>query len=102
MTSRSETSFKHSGKTSDGMNDFERELQELFNEVKILIMNGSKYDAIDLLQANYEAVKERMDAGIRGIEEAATIDIVALGYMAIGDLKLVESLLDMVISFSLL
>ncbi|KAK9914522.1 hypothetical protein M0R45_038296 [Rubus argutus] len=92
---RSDTSFKHSGKTSDGVNDFERELQELFNEVKMLIMNGSKDDAIDLLQANYEAVKERMDAGIRGIEEAATIDIVALGYMAIGDLKLVESLLDM-------
>ncbi|KAL6127255.1 hypothetical protein ACLB2K_075296 [Fragaria x ananassa] len=80
-------------KTSD--NDFERELQELFDEVKTLVMNGSKDDAVDLLRTNYEAVKERMDAGVRGIEEAATIDIIALGYMAIGDFKFVESLLEM-------
>ncbi|KAM2007143.1 hypothetical protein ACFX15_002092 [Malus domestica] len=89
------TSFKQSSDKLDGMKSFERELQELFDEVKRMIMMGNKNDAIDLLQANYEAVKERMDAGIRGIEEAATIDIIALGYMAIGDLKFVGSLLDM-------
>ncbi|CAB4302053.1 unnamed protein product [Prunus armeniaca] len=92
---RSVTSFQHSSDKLDGMKDFERELQELFDEVKMMIMMGNQNDAIDLLQANYEAVKERMNAGVRGIEEAATVDIIALGYMAIGDLKFVNSLLDM-------
>ncbi|CAN6564728.1 unnamed protein product [Malus baccata var. baccata] len=89
------TSFKQSSNRLDGMKSFERELQELLDEVKRLIMMGNKSDGIDLLQANYEAVKERMNAGVRGVEEAATIDIIALGYMAIGDLKFVDSLLAM-------
>ncbi|XP_059435205.1 uncharacterized protein LOC132168133 isoform X1 [Corylus avellana] len=74
---------------------FEKELQELFDEVKRLIMMGNKSDAIDLLKANYEAVKEQMNAGSQGIEEAALLDIIALGYMAVGDLKFVGSLLAM-------
>ncbi|KAH9780149.1 TPR REGION domain-containing protein [Citrus sinensis] len=77
------------------MNDFERQLQELFNEVKSMIMMGNKNDAIDLLQANYEAVNEQINAGNKGIEEVAILDIIALGYMYIGDLKFVQSLLDM-------
>lgn len=89
----------HSSNLWDGMNDFERQLQELFNEVKSMIMMGNKNDAIDLLQANYEAVKEQINAGNKGIEEVAILDIIALGYVYIGDLKFVQSLLDMVISF---
>ncbi|KAF5962037.1 hypothetical protein HYC85_003246 [Camellia sinensis] len=33
-----------------------------------MIKMGNENDALDLLQANYEAVKEQMDAGARGIE----------------------------------
>ncbi|KAJ4726683.1 Nephrocystin-3 [Melia azedarach] len=79
----------------DGMSDFERQLQEFFDELKAMIMMGNKHDAIDLLQANYEAVKEQMNAGTKGIEEIAILDVIALGYMGIGDLKFVQSLLDM-------
>ncbi|XP_028104666.1 nephrocystin-3 isoform X2 [Camellia sinensis] len=74
--------------------DFEGQLQELFDEVKTMIKMGNENDAIDLLRANYEAVKEQMDSGARGIEQAATLDVIALGYIAIGDLKMVGSLLD--------
>ncbi|BAT78852.1 uncharacterized protein HKW66_Vig0104850 [Vigna angularis] len=73
----------------------ERELEELFDEVKRMIRMGNKSDAIDLLTANYEAVKESLNAGTKGIEEAAILDVIALGYMAVGDLKFVGSLLDM-------
>lgn len=73
----------------------ERELEELFDEVKRMIKMGNKNDAVDLLTANYEVVKERLNAGTKGIEEAATLDIIALGYMAVGDLKFVGSLLDL-------
>ena len=91
---RSRTSSEH----SDGEEDYERELEELFEEVKSMIVAGKKDDAAELLRANYEAVKERVNAGAEGMEEAALIDVLALGYMALGDLKLVGSLLGMVSS----
>ncbi|XVE64421.1 hypothetical protein DITRI_Ditri07aG0099300 [Diplodiscus trichospermus] len=78
------------------MSDIETQLQELFNEVKTLIMTGNKNDAVDLLQANYEAVKEKMNAGAKGMEEAAILDVLALGYMAVGELKFVRSLLNLI------
>ena len=96
--SRSKTSFDGSN-SSDGKKGFERELQELFDEVKMMIATGNKNDAADLLRANYEAVKERMNAGARSMEEAALIDVIALGYIALGDLKFVGSLLGMVSYF---
>ena len=67
-----------------------------------MITMGNKNDARDLLQANYEAVKERINAGAKDMEEAAVIDVIALGYMALGDLKCVCSLLGMVSFSSLL
>jgi hypothetical protein len=77
-------------------------LEELFGEVKKMIKMGKKSDAIDLLNANYEMVKERLNAGTKGIEEAAVLDILALGYMAVGDLKYVGYLLNSVLFSSTL
>ncbi|XP_010267554.1 PREDICTED: nephrocystin-3 isoform X2 [Nelumbo nucifera] len=92
---RSKTLLDRSSKPMDGMNDFERQLQEFFAEVKSMLKLGNKDDAITLLQANYEAVKEQIDAGVKDMEQAAILDIIALGYMGLGDFVLVESLLDM-------
>ncbi|KAF2317343.1 hypothetical protein GH714_020490 [Hevea brasiliensis] len=90
---RSRTLLQSPSNPSDGMKDFERQLQELYDEVKSMILMGNKDNAMDLLQANYEVVKEQINAGARGIEEAATLDVIALGYMAIGDLKSVGPIL---------
>ncbi|XP_042000915.1 nephrocystin-3-like isoform X2 [Salvia splendens] len=87
----SETHMKSSG----SLNDLEEQLQELFNEVKTLIKLGKNDDAVDLLLANYEAVKEQVDSGAQGIEEAAALDVIALGFMAVGDLRTVGSTMDM-------
>lgn len=65
-------------------------------------MMGNKDEALDLLQANYEFVKEQVYAGKRGIQEAATLDITALGYMGVGDLKSVGPTLNLVIFFNFL
>ncbi|KAF8110554.1 hypothetical protein N665_0082s0023 [Sinapis alba] len=81
---------------SNGMKEFEMELQELFNEVKAMVKIGKERDAVDLLRANYIAVKEEIDSGLKGIQQAALLDIIALGYMAVGDLKPVPALLDMI------
>ncbi|XP_057951817.1 uncharacterized protein LOC131146310 isoform X2 [Malania oleifera] len=92
---RSKVLDDSSGVPMHGLYDFERQLQELFDEVKTTIKEGNINDAVDILRANYNSVKDQMDAGARGIEEAAMLDIITLGYMAVGDLKLVASLLDM-------
>ncbi|GAA0152328.1 hypothetical protein LIER_37467 [Lithospermum erythrorhizon] len=76
------------------MGNFKGELDDLFNEVKALTHLGKEKEATCLLQANFEAVKEQLDMGARGIEEAATLDVIALGYMTLGDLSMVLSLLD--------
>ncbi|KAK8685128.1 hypothetical protein V6N13_041136 [Hibiscus sabdariffa] len=93
---RSKAVFDKASDSSDGVRDFERQIQELFNEVKSLIKTGNHKDAIDLLQANYEGVKEQMNAGSKGMEEAAILDVIALGYMAVGNFKFVRSLLDVI------
>ncbi|KAF3432799.1 hypothetical protein FNV43_RR23901 [Rhamnella rubrinervis] len=92
---RSEAFSDCSSKAMADVKNFERQLEELFDEVKKMIMMGNKKDAIDLLEANYEAVNERINAGARGLEEAAVLDVIALGYMAVGDLKFVGALLEM-------
>ncbi|KAL0542493.1 hypothetical protein IC582_022607 [Cucumis melo] len=79
---------------SDTVAELEVQLEELLNEVRMMTMSGRKNDAVELLQANYEVVKEQMESGAVGIEQAALLDIVALGYLTVGDLKFVASVLD--------
>lgn len=95
---RPESLFDNSAKLLDERTDYEKELQGLFDEVKRMIASGKGSDAADLLQANFMAVKEQMEAGTRGIEEVATLDIIALGYMALGDLKTMALVLNKVMS----
>ncbi|KAM3381783.1 nephrocystin-3 isoform X2 [Capsicum galapagoense] len=76
------------------LNVLEEQLRDLFNEVHAMIRIRKENEARDLLLANFEAVKEQMDAGNKGIEEAAILDVTALGYMALGDLRTVNRLLD--------
>ncbi|XP_054820986.1 protein KINESIN LIGHT CHAIN-RELATED 2 isoform X1 [Prosopis cineraria] len=75
-------------------NDFERQLQEFFDDIKRMIRMGNKNEATDLLKANYEMVNERLSGGTKGVEEAAVLDIIALGFMAVGDFNFVGSLLN--------
>ncbi|RAL51475.1 hypothetical protein DM860_010977 [Cuscuta australis] len=77
------------------INNLEEQLRVLFNEVNSMIKSGNKNDAVDLLKANYEAVKEQIDAGFRGIEEARVLDIIALGHIAHGDLTTAISIMDL-------
>ncbi|CAA6671520.1 unnamed protein product [Spirodela intermedia] len=72
-----------------------RKLEELFSNVKTMIKLDRKDDAIELLQANYEAVKEQIGEGTRDVEQAALLDVIALGYMAVGDFETVENILRM-------
>ncbi|KAL9250222.1 Nephrocystin-3-like protein [Drosera capensis] len=89
----SDPSLGSSDNSLNDADDFEKPLQELLAEVKTLVSNGKKTDAISLLQANYEAVKEQLNEGFQSIEVAATLDIIALGFMVAGEDKLAASVL---------
>ncbi|CAI0452487.1 unnamed protein product [Linum tenue] len=93
-STRSEPFLGESRSHSDGAVDFQMQLEELFEEVKTMVKMGSKDEARDLLQANYEFVKEQISEGTKGIEQAATLDIVALGHLLLGDLDLIGRVLD--------
>nr|XP_016433886.1 PREDICTED: uncharacterized protein LOC107760364 [Nicotiana tabacum] len=92
LGSQSYTDLKDNVPSS--LNILEEQLRDLFNEVHAMIRIGKENEARDLLLANYEAVKEQIDAGNKGIEEAAILDVTALGYMALGDTSSVKPLLD--------
>ncbi|WOL12434.1 hypothetical protein Cni_G21201 [Canna indica] len=81
--------------TLNDVDNFERQLNDFFLQVKTKLEKGNKDDAVYLLKANYEAVMEQIDGGFRGIEQAAVIDTLALGYMGAGDFKTVEHLLNL-------
>ncbi|KAL5719043.1 hypothetical protein ACHQM5_011877 [Ranunculus cassubicifolius] len=81
--------------SSNSMNDFEKQLQDFFLEVKAMLKRGDVDGATNILQANYEAVKEQIDGGAKGVEQAAILDIIAMGYMGIGDYDFVDYLLKM-------
>lgn len=100
-SSRSMKLFNQSNRPPEDIAEFQQQLEELFAEVKSMIRMGNVNDAINLLQANYANVREQIDEGANGMEQAAILDILALGYMALGDFKMVKFLLDTVISFLL-
>ncbi|KAF9601899.1 hypothetical protein IFM89_023963, partial [Coptis chinensis] len=62
-----------------------------------MLKKGNIDGAMNLLQANYEAVKEQIAGGDNGMEQAAILDVIALGYMGVGDFEFVECLLDMLV-----
>jgi hypothetical protein len=53
------------------------QLQELYEEVKRIIDNGDVESARDIIDANYDALREQLELGVEGIEHAAMLDILA-------------------------
>ncbi|KMZ66141.1 hypothetical protein ZOSMA_2G01530 [Zostera marina] len=87
--------FKNSRIYPNPANDFEKQLEELFTEIMNMLRIGNRNDALYLLQANHQAVKEQISSGIKTIEQAAILDVVALGYVAYGDQEILDNLLRM-------
>ncbi|WOL00932.1 hypothetical protein Cni_G09645 [Canna indica] len=81
--------------TLNDVENFERQLNDFFLQVKTKLEKGNKDDVVCLLKENYEAVMEQIDGGFTGIEQAAVIDTLALGYMGAGDFKTIEHLLNL-------
>ncbi|KAL2619896.1 hypothetical protein R1flu_000101 [Riccia fluitans] len=72
----------------------EKQLEELYEEVGRMIEEGDEESARDVIEANYEALLEQLEEGIRGVEQGAMLDILAQLYMDMGDYECAEVLLD--------
>jgi hypothetical protein len=69
------------------------QLQELYEEVKRIIDNGDVESARDIIDANYDALREQLELGVEGIEHAAMLDILAQLRLTLGDFEEAEHLL---------
>ncbi|BBN15535.1 hypothetical protein MPTK1_6g20350 [Marchantia polymorpha subsp. ruderalis] len=72
----------------------EKQLEELYEEVGRMIEEGDEGSAREVIEANYEALLEQLEEGIRGVEQAAMLDILAQLYMNMGDYECADVLLD--------
>jgi hypothetical protein len=68
----------------------------LYVEVERMVEEGDDDTARVLIEANYEGVLDQLEDGLQGIEQAATLDVLAQLYMNMGDSKSAEVLLKKV------
>jgi hypothetical protein len=54
-------------------------------------------EVVQLLEANYEVVKVEVESGMKGIEQVAFLDVLALGYFSAEDTKTAMQILNMVL-----
>ncbi|CAM6104044.1 unnamed protein product [Calypogeia fissa] len=78
----------------EDVTDLESQLEELYEEVERMIEEGDDDTARVLIEANYEAVLEQFEMGLQGVEQAATLDVLAQLYMNMDDFKTAEVLLE--------
>jgi hypothetical protein len=88
------------GKTI-GVAKMVEQLQEMYEEVKKIIDNGDVEGARDIIEVNFDALKEQSELGVKGIEHATMLDIMTQFHMTLGDFEKVQHLL-LEVSFLLL
>ncbi|CAK9221317.1 unnamed protein product [Sphagnum troendelagicum] len=77
----------------EGAAKMAEQLQELYEEVKRIIDNGDVESARDIIEANYDALREQLELGVEGIEHAAMLNILAQLRLTLGDFEEAEHLL---------
>jgi hypothetical protein len=77
------------GKTF-GATKMAEQLQEMYEKVKKIIDNGGVEGACDIIEVNFDALKEQLKLGVEGIEHAAMLDIMAELHLTLGDFEEVE------------
>lgn len=80
------------GKTL-GVAKMVEQLQEMYEEVKKIIDNGDVEGARDIIEANFNALREQSELGVEGIEHATMLDIMAQLHLTLGDFEKVEHFL---------
>jgi hypothetical protein len=65
----------------------------MYEEVKKIIDNGDVEGAHDIIEANFDALREQFELGVEGIEHATMLDIQTQLHLTLGDFEKVEHLL---------
>lgn len=86
---------------SNEVSELEGQLRELFNVVEQMIKTGDEGTARELIEANYEAVTEQLEMGVKGVEQAAMLVILAQLNMSLCEFTFAEHLLEQVYSLSM-
>lgn len=78
---------------SKDLGDYLEQLQDFHVKVEIMIEQGDRETASVLVKANFEALMEQVDQGIKGLEQAAMLDILIQLSMSLQDAKAVRQML---------
>jgi hypothetical protein len=66
-----------------------------------MIQEGDRNVVVSLLEANFEALMEQLDNGIKGLEQAAMLDVLIQLSMSLQDIKAVPLMLEQVFFVSI-
>ncbi|KAH9329598.1 hypothetical protein KI387_001706, partial [Taxus chinensis] len=72
------------------------QLQELLIKVDQMIKNGDEGTARELIEANFEVVTEQLEMGVKGVEQAAMLDILAQLNLSLFEYTATEYLLEQI------
>eukprot|EP00249_Psilotum_nudum_P007492 c20602_g1_i2 orf=156-1889(-) len=74
--------------------EYTEQLQEFHGRVEQMIEKGDEETARILIEANYEALKEQLEQGVDGVEQAVMLDILAQLCMSLQNFEDAEQMLD--------
>jgi hypothetical protein len=77
------------------------EFQELDKKIENLIDKGDSESAMDIVEANYEALLEQLNEGTFGVEQVAMLDVLAFLFLRLQNEDAAEQLLGQVSCVSL-
>lgn len=78
------------------ISELQDQLHELFIQVQQIIETGDEETARELIDANHEAVTEQLEMGVKGVEQAAMLDILAQLHLSLCDFQATEDLLEQI------
>ncbi|XP_059075896.1 uncharacterized protein LOC131060356 isoform X2 [Cryptomeria japonica] len=78
------------------VSELEGQLRELFIVVEQMIKTGDEGTARELIEANYEVVTEQLEMGVKGVEQAAMLLVLAQLNMSLCEFTFTEYLLEQI------
>ena len=67
-----------------------------------MIQKGDRNTVVSLLEANFEALMDQLDNGIKGLEQAAMLDVLIQLSMSLQDTNAVPLMLEQVLVSSII
>ena len=86
----------------EDLGDYLEQLQDFHVKLENMIQKGDRNTVVSLLEANFEALMDQLDNGIKGLEQAAMLDVLIQLSMSLQDTNAVPLMLEQVLVSSII